>query len=82
MTRILVLVQSYDREPWAIMERTQRETWAKLPLSMPDIEVAYYYGVPAGIVHYGGRLLAHLLDGLKLGGLSRSLVHREGRPAE
>jgi len=47
MKKVLVLVLSFDKEPWHSIERLgQRTTWAAKPVA--DVPIYYYYGVIGG----------------------------------
>jgi hypothetical protein len=52
---VLVLVLSFDREPWASIEREQRRTWAAPDRLTSQSPVHFYYGVHGGPAHWAFR---------------------------
>jgi hypothetical protein len=77
--RVLVLVLSVAREPWATIERDgQRATWGAADL--PDAPIAYYYGLTGlSPTYWASRATAKLLREAHLEGARSRLVAQVGR---
>ena len=78
MSRILVLVLSFDAEPWLSIElEGQRQTWAQDP--PPGVQVLFYYGLTRGPTYWLSKVTAKALKVARLRRARSAFIRRMGR---